>query len=293
MNLPKQIIKYRFVITILVVVLLSVSISFCCNRRKWKMRETRFHKKSQDGQKALTIMRLLAPKEVVGKKLIRIGHDYDGGYVMVDDIENCIAYSFGIADDVSWDLGMAYRGVDVYMYDHTIKKLPTQNERFHFFKNGICGENDRGENLKTFQEILSENGHIDNKNIILKIDVEGAEWNAFEEISSELLRNFRQIIVEFHGIDMSKNGRNFDKIVNVLNKLNSTHQVVHLHACNYGSYNIVGGVPMVDVLEVTYLIKDGNSFEKSMKSYPVYGLDKPDCPERADYYLGFCGLLGE
>ena len=96
-------------------------------------------------------MRLLSPKEVVGKKLVRIGHDYDGGYVMVDDIENCIAYSFGIADDVSWDLGMAYRGVDVYMYDHTIKKLPTQHERFHFFKNGICGENDRGENLKTFR----------------------------------------------------------------------------------------------------------------------------------------------
>ena len=70
MNLPKQIIKYRFVITILVVVLLSVSISFCSNRRKWKMREARFHKKSQDGQKALTIMRLLAPKEVVGKKLL-------------------------------------------------------------------------------------------------------------------------------------------------------------------------------------------------------------------------------
>ena len=66
--------------------------------------------------------------------LLRIGRAYDGGYVMVDDFDNCVAYSFGISDDVSWDFDIAKRGIDVYMYDHTIDSLPVYDERFHFFK---------------------------------------------------------------------------------------------------------------------------------------------------------------
>ena len=52
----------------------------------------------------------------------------------------------------------------------------------------------------------------------MKIDVEGAEWNAFNETSSELLKNFRQIVVEFHSINDVVNGSNFNKTMSVLNK---------------------------------------------------------------------------
>lgn len=225
--------------------------------------------------------------------LLRIGRAYDGGYVMVDDFDNCVAYSFGISDDVSWDFDIAKRGIDVYMYDHTIDSLPMYDERFHFFKTGICGKSDRQENLKTFEEILSDNGHVDNRNIILKIDVEGAEWNAFNETSSELLKNFRQIVVEFHSINDVVNGSNFNKTMSVLNKLNLTHQVVHIHANNFGSYDIIGGVPIPNTYEVTYLIRDGNEFRDNVKSYPIDGLDKPNCPEKGDYYLGLCGTISK
>ena len=282
------------------VALIAVSVSFYCNHRKWKILKQTFvripDKKTchfSDGQKALDIMKLLSPKEVVDKNLIRIGRAYDGGYVMVDDFDNCVAYSFGISDDVSWDFDIAKRGIDVYMYDHTIDSLPVYDERFHFFKTGICGESDRQENLKTFEEILSDNGHVDNRNIILKIDVEGAEWNAFNETSSELLKNFRQIVVEFHSINDVVNGSNFNKTMSVLNKLNLTHQVVHIHANNFGSYDIIGGVPIPNTYEVTYLIRDGNEFRDNVKSYPIDGLDKPNCPEKGDYYLGLCGTISK
>lgn len=57
---------------------------------------------------------------------VRVGNAHDGGYVMLNDFAHRnIAYSIGINDDVSWDFDMAERGFDVYMYDHTIEKLPT------------------------------------------------------------------------------------------------------------------------------------------------------------------------
>ncbi|MDR2776538.1 MAG: hypothetical protein LBB17_00620 [Puniceicoccales bacterium] len=63
-------------------------------------------------------MKYFAPKDVVDKNLVRIGCDHDGGYIMVDDFGKCdAAYSFGIGNDVSWDLDIAKRGIDVFMYD--------------------------------------------------------------------------------------------------------------------------------------------------------------------------------
>ena len=63
--------------------------------------------------------------------VVRIGRDYDGGYVMADPGEDGIAYSFGIGNDVSWDSGMARRGYEIFMYDITIDSPPSTHFRFH------------------------------------------------------------------------------------------------------------------------------------------------------------------
>ena len=72
------------------------------------------------------IINLLSPMDVEGVGYVRVGGDNDGGYVMLDDFKRKIeaAYSFGIGSDVSWDEAMACRGIDVFMYDHTIEELP-------------------------------------------------------------------------------------------------------------------------------------------------------------------------
>jgi hypothetical protein len=242
--------------------------------------------------RAQRILDYFIPKDGVGKNLMRMGRNYDGGYIMVDDFGKCeAAYSFGIADDVSWDLDVAKRGIDVFLYDHTIETLPIQDKRFHFFRTGICGTSGEGKNLKTLQEILTENGHIASKNLILKIDVEGAEWNAFEKTSSEIIDNFAQIAVEFHSVNKVDDKDKWDQMLHVFEKLNSTHQVVHVHANNFGSFDIIGGIPFPNTWEVTYLRRRGNEFTKSEKCYPVKNLDMPNNPEAADFLLGFCGLF--
>lgn len=63
------------------------------------------------------------------------------------------AYGFGIGGNVSWDESMAERGIDVFMYDHSIENPPRHNGKFHFFKLGLTGHN-TGENLATLASII-------------------------------------------------------------------------------------------------------------------------------------------
>ena len=102
-----------------------------------------------------------------GFGLVRIGRDYDGGYILLNDLPGGIAYSFGICNDVSWDKDMASRGYDVFMYDHTIDGLPEQNARFHWSKLGISDGTTNDERLKTLEELISHNGHEGKRDMIL------------------------------------------------------------------------------------------------------------------------------
>ena len=100
------------------------------------------------------IKQLLHVMQLVGKPLVRIGKMSDGGYVMIDDFTSQrIAYSFGISDDVSWDKDMASRGYDVFMYDHTIVRVPEENIKFHWKKIGIS-QLDNSENCKSLKFII-------------------------------------------------------------------------------------------------------------------------------------------
>lgn len=186
--------------------------------------------------------------------LCRIGKHNDGGYVLADYfVKDKIAYSFGISNDVSWDRDMAERNFEVFMYDHTINGLPESNARFHFFKLGITGEEEYNKTMySTLKELMTKNNHLDKKNMILKMDVEGAEWSFLESISEEILGKFSQIVFELHGVaDYSLK----DKVLNGLHKLEQTHKIIHVHANNYSKVEYFQDMIMPDVIEVTYLAK--------------------------------------
>ena len=96
----------------------------------------------------LCLYQFLCPKEVIGKKRVLIGKKSDGCYVMLDDFENIkIAYSIGIKDIIQFDKALADKGIDVYIYDHTINKLPYSSEKFHWKKIGIGGNSERTYNI--------------------------------------------------------------------------------------------------------------------------------------------------
>ena len=97
---------------------------------------------------------------------------------------------------IQFDQALAKRGIDVYMYDHTINSLPLNNTKFHWSKIGICGSQNRTQNLKTLEDLIKINGHTSEKNMILKIDVEGWEWDSLNELSEDVLRQLKYIVIE-------------------------------------------------------------------------------------------------
>ena len=80
---------------------------------------------------------LLSSVEILGYNKIRIGRKADGGYILLNDFNNIkIAYSFGISSEISFEKELADKNIDIYIYDHTINKLPFENSKFHWKKIG-------------------------------------------------------------------------------------------------------------------------------------------------------------
>lgn len=252
-----------------------------------RMREST---KFQNFQK---IISLLSPMDISDANYRRFGRDNDGGYVMLDDFCSRrvdAAYSFGISNDVSWDEDIAKLGIHVYMYDHTIEKLPKQNRYFHFFKEGVTG-NPEEKGLETLSNLLVRNGHGNSNDLILKMDIEGYEWSVFEETPGSVINQFSQIVMEFHGLDPNKSTEELSYIFSILKKIRQTHQPIHVHANGQGLISWLGGMALPDVLEVTYIRQAdyADRLIQNTRTFPTE-IDQPTHPWLTDIHLGTFNL---
>ncbi len=237
------------------------------------------------------IYSLLRPMDVVGGKLVRKGRDFDGGYIMLDQgLENATAYSLGINDDVSWDLDMAALGCEVFQYDHTIEHFPAEHPKFHSFKLGICDRPSTDPVLRTIEELIVENGHENARDLILKMDIEGGEWSVLEHLKSTTIEKFSHIVMEVHWFKHVDETAHVRRFIEVLIKLNSTHQIVHLHANNSGPVILVAGMILPDTFELTYVRKGDHQFSECRKIFPTE-MDMPCDINFSDYFLGALGML--
>ena len=229
---------------------------------------------SENPDNQYCIYHLISPKKVIGKNRILLGAKADGCYVLLDDFENIkIAYSFGISINIQFDKALADMGIDIYMYDHTINSLPYQNNRFHWKKIGLCGKNRNRTDLRTLQELLQENGHIHENNMILKMDIEKWEWESLNTLNEEILKKFKYIAIEYHFDDESiRDNKNL--YYNVLKKISKTHQSFYARCNGDRSRKInFGHNRICHILEVSYIIKKDNVFTKDETIYPIYEFD--------------------
>ena len=189
-------------------------------------------------------------------------------YVILDDLKDIkIAYSFGISKKIQFDKALADRGIDVYMYDHTIKRLPYENPKFHWKKIGISGKK-TSYNLKDLDTLIIENGHTSEKNMILKLDVEHWEWPAINDLNETTLKKFKYILVEYHFYDESK--PEYKIYYNVMKKLAKNHQSFYARCSGDRSAIIkFGNNRICHIMEVCYVIKENNKFTFDDTIYPI------------------------
>ena len=189
---------------------------------------------------------------------------------MLNDFTNIrIAYSFGISYMIQFDQALADRNIDVYMYDHTIDKQPYNNCKFHWEKIGVCGrKNKNKKNLKTLEELMLQNGHSSEKNMILKMDIEKGEWESLKDVPENVLKQFKYIIIEYHFTS-----NNIELSYNVIKKLHKNHQIFYL-LC-HGRQRIVNfeNNRMCKCLESSYVIREGNLFDRDDSIYPIFEFD--------------------
>lgn len=235
---------------------------------------------------ALNTLRMLRPRKLVGSGKIRLGRLFDGGYVMVDRFEGIeAAYSLGINDDVSWDLDVAAQGIPCFQYDPTIEALPQQHPLFNWKPVWIGGDVDAAANRESLESLIVQNGHDRSRDLLLKCDIEGAEWALLQRTPSRVLRQFRQMVFEFHDLGMLCDPQHGNNVRNAFLNLTASHHVVHVHANNFAGWHVVGGVPVPAVIELTMLRKDEGEFVISEEVFPSE-LDMPCRSDSADMYLG-------
>jgi methyltransferase FkbM-like protein len=247
------------------------------------------------GQSIRSLLELVSPMDVVGGTLVRKGCQNDGGYIMLDSgLRNAVAYSLGIAGDVSWDLDMAALGCQIYQYDHTIEALPVSHPAFHWWRIGIAAQDSPDGSMCTLDTLIQRNGHVGRNDLILKMDIEGAEWDLFETLPESTLRQFSQIVMEMHHFVGAAGhpaaAAYYRKFEAILRKLDATHQVVHVHANNNGALGIIGGTVAYDLLELTYVRRSDHQFEECRRIFPT-PLDMPNVTTAPDYFLGPLGAL--
>lgn len=198
---------------------------------------------------ALTVYKIDEPH-----KFVRIGQNEDGGYLIVDNYPHQtgkVLYAFGVGGDVSFEYEMAEKGWEIYLYDHTVTRLPQWHPSFHYKKRGLigCSENAKPE-FATLVELLSENGHNQEQNMLLKMDIEGYEVDVFRYLSEQVQARFAQIVVELHGLDDSSH---WDELIDALKRLGRTHKLVHLHENNWSTPFFLGNKRLSEAVELTFV----------------------------------------
>jgi hypothetical protein len=222
----------------------------------------------------LNLIKLIRPWAMSRTPKVRIGNNYDGGYVVPATVLDCDAVvSIGVGPDVSFDLVLAERGARILQFDHTVEGTPQKHANFTFAKLG-WGQRTEGEFI-SFDEIYSRLMALNPKRSLLKFDIEGGEYDVLETTRLEHLAAFDVIACEIHDIERLSDPEFFAKVRRTFEKLTTHHVPVHLHANNYQSVILVEGVPIPKVLELSFLRKDLDHF-RALSSDPIPGpLDRP------------------
>jgi len=192
-------------------------------------------------------------------KYKRYGEGNDGGYLMCeDDFKEkgmLAAYSYGINGFDGWGNSFSQsHGVPVNQYDCTNPTVPTPCATctLHFHYECIRAELEpaASASYKTLTQQLTANGHnnLGTGTLVMKMDVEGAEWGALANAPPETLARFEQIAFEVHFLG---NTARYGQFAAVMDKLLQDFVVVHNHGNNCCGSVRLGEYTIPKVFELT------------------------------------------
>jgi Methyltransferase FkbM domain len=216
------------------------------------------------------------------RELIRLGSASDGGYLVPDDLDGIVAcFSPGVGKSADFEAAVASRGIPCYLADASVEKPPISGPLIHFDRKFVgVFEDDRSTTMDRWVKRHAPPAG----DLLLQMDIEGAEFACLLNVSEEVLSRFRIIVVELHHLNRLADPVGLDFISASLNRLLAFFHVVHIHPNNLVLPMRVDGLPVPIGLEVTLLRRDRGQVTGYATQFP-HPLDRPNLPRIADFPL--------
>jgi hypothetical protein len=208
--------------------------------------------------------------------LRRLGPQGDGGYLLPDDLDGVTAcFSPGVGSVSGFESACANLNMRVLMADASVNL--SGNERFEFTRKhiGLC---DSDETITMDSWILNSR-LSEAEELLLQMDIEGAEWIALASISAANLRRFRIIILELHDFDTLLDQKFFEFRAPILARILEDFFCVHLHPNNCCGSRRRDGIELPRIIEMTLIRKDRARFNGYCSTFPnTLDVDNTDNP---------------
>lgn len=222
----------------------------------------------------------LQPVRLANCELQRFGEPNDGGYLLCGNLLRGVqaGYSYGISGYDGWGCDISRRlEVKVHQYDCFDLTRPVcegGDTVFHGECVGAAASKDKdGRVFDSPEHQVAKNGDA-GKHLVIKMDVEGAEWDTFLAMPDDVLDRIDQLAVEFHG-----SGE--DRFADVVLRLKQRFYVANLHFNNYSCVDDAAPFPTW-AYEVLLVNKRIGKLDTSGAPLRPSDLNAPNNPKVAD-----------
>lgn len=214
--------------------------------------------------------------------LIRVGSEHDGGYLVPDDLESISScFSPGVSTNADFETELARKGIPSFLADFSVDAPPVINEKFTFIKKFV-GATNTMESMN-FSDWVERNSEVSDE-LILQMDIEGSEYSSLLSCDRMILRRFRILIIEFHGMDLLFDSQGFQVLRDCFLKILEDFYVVHIHPNNNDPVRRVGSLSIPSLMEFSFIRKDRVDLLKFATRFP-HPLDRSIVPQKKDFAL--------
>jgi hypothetical protein len=217
--------------------------------------------------------------------LIRLGGRADGGYLLPDDIADIDAcFSPGVDQTASFEQDLIKRNIPCFLADYSVERAPFEHSLINFKKKFLGLHSDSVHiDLKTWVKECAATS----KNLILQMDIEGAEYPILFHADLPTLLRFKILVIEFHGLQFIFDDSKIDTIFCTFDRLCRHFNVVHIHPNNCVPLVTINGISVAPVMEFTFLRKDAGTSADYACEFP-HKLDSRNVQELDDIALPEC-----
>jgi len=208
--------------------------------------------------------------------LERFGEAHDGGYLACGNLLDAVqaGYSYGINGYDGWGCALSARlGIPVHEYDCFNTSEPpcsAGDPRFHAECVGPKAETRDGRRFDSITAQVNRNGDT-GRRLVMKVDVEGAEWDAFLATPEATFANIDQLVVEFHRTHE-------ERFLHTLKKLKRSFYVAHLH---FNNHSCEAGLEPFPAWAYEVLFVNKRIGVPDPGGRPAAGVDPLDTPNNA------------